>query len=666
MATLAWGILGTGTIAKTFAKGLAGSKSGKLVAVGSRSRATADAFAQQFAGIRAHATYEALLTDRDVQAVYISLPHTLHAEWTIKAAEAGKHILCEKPLGVNHAEAMAMVEAAHRHDVFLMEAFMYRCHPQTAKLVELVASKAIGEIRLIHAPFAFSCDPAAEHRLVNNALAGGGILDVGCYTTSLARLIAGAATGKPFAEPIEVKGLGIIGPTRVDDYTAAVLSFPGGILAEIVTGVKLPHDNVVRIYGTAGSITVPSPWIPSREGGTTTITVARHDRKEPEQIAITTSTWLYALEADTVAEHVAKRQSPTMSWDDSLGNMRTLDRWREAIGLVYDLEKPENAKRTVHGRPLSAATPTQMRYGRIRGVDKPVSRLVMGVDNQNTMPHAAAMFDDFFERGGNCFDTAHVYGPVREKLLGQWVANRGVREQVAIIVKGAHTPNCNPKDLDAQLERSLGHLQTAYADIYMMHRDNLDIPVSEFVDCLNRHITAGRVRAYGGSNWSVERVDQANAYAAAKGLIGFSVLSNNFSLARMVEAPWGGCIAASDPASRTWLSTHDVALLSWSSQARGFFTERAHPSIRSDEELVRCWYSDDNFERKRRVEELARTLGVLPINVALAYVLCQPFATYALIGPRLLSETRTTWPALGIELTPGQVRWLNLEIERAP
>ncbi|MBA3708640.1 MAG: aldo/keto reductase [Planctomycetes bacterium] len=664
MGTLAWGILGTGTIAKTFAKGLAGSKTGTLVAVGSRTRASAEEFAKSFAGIRCHGSYEALLADPDVLAVYISLPHTLHALWTIRAAEAGKHILCEKPLGVNHAEAMAMIEAARRHDVFLMEAFMYRCHPQTAKLVELVAKKAVGEIRLIHAPFAFGSNPPAEHRLVNNALAGGGILDVGCYPTSLSRLVAGAATGLPFAEPLDVKGLGQIGPTRVDEYAAAILSFPGGILAELVTGVKLAHDNIVRIYGTEGVITVPSPWIPSREGGTTAITVKRHDQKEAQEIAITSATWLYALEADTVAEHLAKRQSPTMSWDDSLGNMRTLDRWREAVGLVYDLEKPENGRLPFHGRPLAVQKPNDMRYGKIPGVSKQVSRLVMGVDNQNTMPHAAAMFDDFFERGGTCFDTAHVYGPTREKLLGQWMANRGVREQVTVIVKGAHTPQCNPKDLDAQLERSLGHLQTGYADIYMMHRDNLDIPASEFVDCLNRHIAAGRVCAYGGSNWSIARVEQANAYARAKGLVGFSVLSNNFSLARMVEAPWAGCVAASDPTSRDWLRTHDVALLAWSSQARGFFTERAHPGNTSDAELTRCWYSPDNFQRKERVEQLAKKLGVLPINVALAYVLCQPFATYALVGPRVLSETRTTWPGLTIALSPDQLQWLNLERDR--
>src|SRR5438552_868601 len=143
---LNWGILGTGNIAKAFAKGIAASRSGALVAVGSRSQASADNFGVEFNVPRRHASYDALLADKNVHAVYIATPHPLHAEWSIKAAEAGKHILCEKPMSINHAEAMVVLEAAHRNDVFFMEAYMYRCHPQTQKLVELVREKIIGEV----------------------------------------------------------------------------------------------------------------------------------------------------------------------------------------------------------------------------------------------------------------------------------------------------------------------------------------------------------------------------------------------------------------------------------------------------------------------------------------------------------------------------------------
>ena len=141
------------------------------------------------------------------------------------------------------------------------------------------------------------------------------------------------------------------------------------------------------------------------------------------------------------------------------------------------------------------------------------------------------------------------------------------------------------------------------------------------------------------------------------------MVSNNFSLARMVEPPWAGCLSASDPESRAWFARTQTPLFPWSSQARGFFAGRAHPDDRSDPELVRSWYSEDNFRRLERVNRLARERGVLPINVALAYVLCQPFPTFPLIGPRALAETRTSFPALDIELTPEEVRWLNLETD---
>src|SRR5450432_317110 len=643
---LAWGILGTGNIARTLAAAITRSKTGNLVAVGSRSEKSAHEFGEKFAVPRRHSTYEALLADPEVQIVYISTPHSLHAEWAIRAAEAGKHILCEKPLAVNHAQAMAIIEAAERAGIFLMEAFMYRCHPQTKKLVELVRDKAIGDIRLIEAVFSFAANVAPEQRLANNDLAGGGILDVGCYTMSMSRLLAGAAHNQPFAEPIDVKGAGVLGPTGVDEYAAATLTFPGGILAQVACGMRLAHDNLLRIYGTEGRITVASPWIPARDGGTTIISVNRHGSKEANEIRIETEAGLFSIEVDTVAEHIADCQAPCVTWADTLGNMRALDRWRQSMAFQYDSEKPEKALVPANGRPLEVRRPTKMKYGRVAGVDKQISRLVMGVDNQDTMPHMAVMFDDFIERGGNCFDTAFIYGPNREKLLGQYVKNRGIRKDVTVIVKGAHTPWCNPSDMSKQLESSLHNFGFDHADIYVLHRDNTDVPVGEFVDALNQHQRAGRIRAFGGSNWSMARVQAANEYAKAHGLMGFSVVSNNFSLARMVEAPWNGCVAASDPESRKWLAQHDLALLAWSSQARGFFTDRARRDLTSDQELVRCWYSEDNFERKKRVNELAKKRGVLPINIALAYVLAQPFPTFALIGPRVLSETRTSWPGL--------------------
>ncbi|MGH7214744.1 MAG: aldo/keto reductase, partial [Tepidisphaeraceae bacterium] len=238
---------------------------------------------------------------------------------------------------------------------------------------------------------------------------------------------------------------------------------------------------------------------------------------------------------------------------------------------------------------------------------------------------------------------------------------RGLREQVVILGKGAHTPYTNPKDLTAQLRESLEHIGTDHLDIYMMHRDNPDVPAGEFIEVLNEHVRAGRIKAFGGSNWSCARVQEANDYARTKGLQGFSAVSNNFSLARMVDPVWEGCISASDAESRAWFERTQVALIPWSSQARGFFTDRAGPDKHDDKELARCWYSDDNFRRKARAEELAKKKDVEPINIALAYVLHQPFPTFPLIGPRQISETISSLKGLEVELTAQEVRWLNLE-----
>jgi aryl-alcohol dehydrogenase-like predicted oxidoreductase len=276
------------------------------------------------------------------------------------------------------------------------------------------------------------------------------------------------------------------------------------------------------------------------------------------------------------------------------------------------------------------------------------------------MAHAAVMFDDFFERGGTCFDTAYIYlGGLSERLLGHWLASRGVREQVVVLDKGAHTPYCNPEQLTRQLHESLERLQTGYLDIYMMHRDNPDIPVGEFIDVLNEHQRAGRFRLFGVSNWSIARIEEAQRYAASHGLHGISAASNNVSLADMVEAPWAGCLSSSDARSLAWFERTALPLFPWSSQARGFFAGAAKADDRSDPELVRCWYSPDNFARLGRARQLAEERGVLPINIALAYVLNLPFPTFPLIGPRTLHELSIATKALDVDLSPEEMRWLR-------
>ena len=304
--------------------------------------------------------------------------------------------------------------------------------------------------------------------------------------------------------------------------------------------------------------------------------------------------------------------------------------------------------------------------GTIAGLGKPVSRLVLGVDNQVDLAAAAPLFDDYLERGGNAFDTAFVYGGGQcETLLGAYLEQTGLRERVVILGKGAHTPNCNPAAIGAQLEVSLERLHTDFVDIYMMHRDNPDVPVGEFIDALNAQFALGRMRVFGVSNWSLERMSAANQYAASKGLRGITVASNQFSLAKMLEPIWSGCVSSNDMAQLAWLEREQIALMPWSSQARGFFVA-GDPSDTSNPELVRCWYNAENFQRLERAKALARVLGAETINVALAYVLHQPFKTFPLIGPRSIAETASSFNALTITLEPLEYQWLNGETDAVP
>jgi predicted dehydrogenase/aryl-alcohol dehydrogenase-like predicted oxidoreductase len=660
---LDWGILSTGAIAHTFARGLAHAGKSRLVAVGSRTAESAGAFAAEFGGVRAHGSYPALLADPGVKAVYIATPHPQHLEWIVKAAEAGKHILSEKPIGLNHAEAMVAAEAARANGVLLMEAFMYRCAPVTARLVELIRQKICGEVKFIQATFSYRAgfNPGIRH--FSNALGGGGILDVGCYPVSFARLVAGAVDGRHFSNPIEVKGSALLNAeTGVDDHAAATLKFANGIVAQVATGVAVNQDNSARVYCTDGWIHVPWPWIPAREGGTERIIIHKAG-EQPREETVETTEWLYGIEADSVAAALAvgAREVPFMTVADTLGNMATLDAWRSSAGLVYESEKPEAVGRMNTVRPRAATAADRMPAASLPGLAKPVSRLIIGCDNQQSMPHAAALWDDWFDRGGNAFDTAHIYlDGLPEQLLGHWMRSRGVRNSAVVITKGAHTPFCTPEWLTRELLVTLERLQTDHADIHIVHRDNPEVPVGEFIDVLDGHVRSGRIGVFGASNWSVQRFEEANAYARKHGRKGFALLNNNFSLARMVDPVWPGCISAGDPQSRQWLLEHKVPLFAWSSQARGFFTDRAGPDRRSDGELVRSWYADDNFRRRDRAIALAAELGVSPINIALAYVLCQPFPAWALVGPREISETVSTLGAFKVNLTPAQLSWLNL------
>jgi predicted dehydrogenase/aryl-alcohol dehydrogenase-like predicted oxidoreductase len=666
-----FGIVSTGAIAKTMAKALHNAPSTTPAAVASRTLESAKAFAEAHDIPHAFGSADEMLASDAIDAVYIATPHIAHAKWAIRAAEAGKHVFLEKPAGLNRPQVEAIIEAAVANGVLFAEAFKERRHPQTHRLLDLLGEQAIGQVQIIRCHFGFPAGFDPDHRLFNPDLAGGGIMDVGCYPVAMARLLAAASMPDceaHFAHPAEVQGVAKLAPTGVDQAASAVLAFENGPIAELSTGVHTPGNVGLTIIGKDGRIVVPNPWANDRSsGGTFTIEVYRQG-KDAETITLDEAMTAFALEAEAMAQDIlagrTEASAPGFTHADSLSQAMVLDAWRKAVKVEFPDETPARFTRPLHGDPLRKAADTGMAFGQVPGLDKPVSRFVMGCDNQMTFSHGAVIWDAWYEAGGNAFDTAWVYcGGTIEARLGHWFATRGVRDECTLIVKGGHTPECHPEAIDRQLDQSLERLQTDYADIYIMHRDNPDIPVGEFVDCLDAHARAGRITVFGGSNWSLERLKAANEYAKANDKQGFGVLSNNFSLARMLEPVWAGCISSSDPESVAVLTERQIANFAWSSQARGWFVKPDGDALSTG---VNSWDSPDNRERRRRAFELADDLGVTAINVAAAYVLNQPFPSFALIGPRRLSELRTSLPALSIELTPEQLAWLDLRCDTKP
>jgi len=659
-----WGIIGPGSIAKAFFGGVADSRHGVIAAIATRNPDKPN-LATDFPGVRVVKGYEALLADPEIDAVYIAVPHTGHAEWAIKAAEAGKHVLVEKPFALSSFEISAVLHAHKKAGTFAGEAFMYRLHPQTAKLIELIQSGAIGEVRMIQSSFGFSMGKfQPEHRLFASALAGGGILDVGGYPVSMARLIAGAAMGRPFADPVKVSGTAKLNAEGTDDWAAAVLTFENGIVAQVSCAVMANLDNVLRIHGADGRIEVPDFWF---AGGDRTKGEGRIDiikGGKTETISVGEQRHVYSFEADAAAEAIfAKRQelaAPGMSWDDSLGNARVLDQWRRDAGIEFSVEKAGNRTKTLDNRSLGANSGVIPKRS-IPGLGKQASAVALGFEDFRSFASGAILLDAFWEKGGNIFDTAFVYGNgYTEKLFGEWHTNRGTREGAVLIGKGAHSPLVYPDVIAKQLTQSLDRLQTDYVDVYFMHRDNPEVPVGEFVDAMDAEVKAGRIRGpFGGSNWTMERFDAAVEYAERTGKAKPMALSNNFALSEMLVPIWDGCVTSASDEWKKWLIDTQTTNFSWSSQGRGFFTDRAGRDKTDNEELVRCWYNDKNFARRDRAIELARQIGHNPIHVALAFVLAQPFPSIPLIGPRTLGELDDSLKAFEIKLTPDQVAWLD-------
>ena len=332
------GILGTGNIARQFAAGLANSTRCHVVAVASRSPDSANSFARTHSIHTAYESYDQLLRDRDVDAVYVSLPNSMHREWTVAALRAGKHVLCEKPIAATAAETEEMFDAAARTGRVLVEAFMYRSHPLTHAVLDSIRHSEIGRVRLVRTSFCFRTTRTEGNIRFDPSLAGGALMDVGCYCLDFSRLVTGA-------EPTAVHAVGTLHPSGVDEAAAAVLAFPDGVLASFTCGMSVQADNTAYVCGTEGFIEVPVPWKPPRENAQYSVVRGTPPRMDgPAKIPLaaarqtrhlTAAKELYALEADDFAAAVLDGAPPRVSGADSVGNMRLLDELRRQIGLKF-------------------------------------------------------------------------------------------------------------------------------------------------------------------------------------------------------------------------------------------------------------------------------------------------------------------------------------------
>ena len=309
-----WGIVSTADINRKVIPGAKESPQVELVGVASRTQERADAYAEEWGIPRAYGSYDALLADPEIEAVYISLPNTMHCEWSIRAVEAGKHVLCEKPLTRHPDEAKAAFDAADRAGRLLSEAFMYRHNPQTAKLRGLVAAGAVGDLRLIRSAFSYALFDEENIRLRTD-VEGGALMDVGCYNVSGSRLLGG--------EPERVWGEAWFGPSGTDWVFTGTLRFPGDVLATFDCGTALANRDELEAIGTEGSLFLDDPW----HCNNPVIEVRRDGGVERIELDYADS---YRLELENLSDAIRGDGELLLGRDDAMGQARALEALHES------------------------------------------------------------------------------------------------------------------------------------------------------------------------------------------------------------------------------------------------------------------------------------------------------------------------------------------------
>lgn len=321
-----WGILGTGNIATSFATGVATMDDAELVAVGSRSMTTANAYADRFDIPRRYASYAELARDPDIDVVYIATPHAMHLENMLLCFDAGKPVLCEKPLTINAGEARQAVARARELGIFMMEATWMRFTPLMVELRNLLQVKVVGDLRMVTADFGIRVDFDPSFRLFDPKLGGGGLLDVGIYPLSLAQMVLGT--------PIQVAGMAELGQTGVDEQSAAVLGYEGGQMAVLHSAIRTETPQEATIIGTEGWIRIDAPWwMPE------SMSIHKPDA-EPQKLSIPFDANGYTYEAAEVHRclRAGELESPLMPLDETIAIMTTMDTLRAQWGLRYPME----------------------------------------------------------------------------------------------------------------------------------------------------------------------------------------------------------------------------------------------------------------------------------------------------------------------------------------
>jgi predicted dehydrogenase len=310
---LRWGVLGVANIAvRAVIPAIRASRNGDLVAIASRTPGRAQEAASRLGVPRSHGSYQALLDDPDVQAVYIPLPNSLHREWVIRCARAGRHVLCEKPLGLTAAECREMIDACRRHDVTLMEAFMYRFHPRTRRAAQLAAKGAVGDVRLVRASFTFALrNPVNNIRLIPE-LGGGALYDVGCYGVNASRMLLG--------EPTQAFAFAHVGSSGVDELTGVMLRFGDDRLALVDCSLRLPRREEIEVVGTEGRLMVPMAFLPGT--GDVEIRLTRGAEHTVERIPGVDE---YQLMVEHFGDVVTSGATLLLPPDDAAGNLHAID-----------------------------------------------------------------------------------------------------------------------------------------------------------------------------------------------------------------------------------------------------------------------------------------------------------------------------------------------------